>query len=283
MFNYKEALTHGGKFHADDVFGGALIKLLNPDIVINRAFKVDDSIDTSEVLVFDIGLGKFDHHQADNEVRENGIPYAAFGKLWREFGPQLCLSKRAWDEVEETLVQRIDWSDNTGESNPLSLLISHMNPVWDATEPLPDDNESYKMAVDFAVYALRCAIDTANSKERARSYVKENSKIYNEGTVLILDKFVPWQDIVINEMPEVLYVIYPSNRGGYNVQVVPKEMYEPDPRAAFPYEWWGNPVKDLGMTFCHPSGFLLSAETLEEAKKIAEIAVKLAGGMPEDD
>ena len=74
------AFTHGGVFHSDDVFSAALLKIINPDIKIIRGFKVPDNF---AGLVFDIGGGAYDHHQMDNEIRENGIPYASFGKLWR--------------------------------------------------------------------------------------------------------------------------------------------------------------------------------------------------------
>ncbi len=41
-----------------------------------------------EGIVFDIGRGQYDHHQRDSRVRENGVPYAAFGLLWEKFGPE---------------------------------------------------------------------------------------------------------------------------------------------------------------------------------------------------
>ena len=53
-----DALTHSGKFHADDVFSSALLKIINPNIKIIRAFDVPKDFDG---IVFDIGCGKFDH------------------------------------------------------------------------------------------------------------------------------------------------------------------------------------------------------------------------------
>ena len=35
-----KGFTHGGKFHADDVFSAALLRYLNPNIVIQRGFAV---------------------------------------------------------------------------------------------------------------------------------------------------------------------------------------------------------------------------------------------------
>ena len=63
-----KAFTHGGKFHADDVFSAALLRILRPDIRIQRGFEVPENFDG---LVFDIGDGMFDHHSADREVRPN--------------------------------------------------------------------------------------------------------------------------------------------------------------------------------------------------------------------
>ncbi len=85
------AFTHGGKFHADDVFSAALLLYLNPEIVITRGNRVPENF---AGIVFDIGRGRYDHHQKDSRVRENGVPYAAFGLLWEELGEQA--SGRSW-------------------------------------------------------------------------------------------------------------------------------------------------------------------------------------------
>ena len=37
-----KGFTHGGKFHADDVFATALLQILRPDIKITRSFTVPD-------------------------------------------------------------------------------------------------------------------------------------------------------------------------------------------------------------------------------------------------
>ena len=45
-----KAFTHGGKFHADDVFSAALLLYLNPEITITRGNKVPEDYDG---IVFD--------------------------------------------------------------------------------------------------------------------------------------------------------------------------------------------------------------------------------------
>ena len=81
-----KGFTHGGKFHADDVFSTALLQILRPDIQVTRGFVVPDDFDG---IVYDVGGCMFDHHSEPRECRPNGVPYAAFGLLWRLLGAQL--------------------------------------------------------------------------------------------------------------------------------------------------------------------------------------------------
>ena len=55
-----KGFTHGGKFHADDVFATALLMIVRPDIKVTRGFVVPDGFDG---IVYDVGCGMFDHHQ----------------------------------------------------------------------------------------------------------------------------------------------------------------------------------------------------------------------------
>ena len=64
-----KAFTHSGKFHADDVFSYALLLYLKPAITITRGKKVPKDFDG---IVFDIGRGKYDHHQRESRISENG-------------------------------------------------------------------------------------------------------------------------------------------------------------------------------------------------------------------
>ena len=105
------AFTHGGKFHADDVFSSALLLYLNPQITITRGNRVPEGYDG---IVFDIGRGRYDHHQRDSRVRENGVPYAAFGLLWEELGGEILGGTLA-QRFDEEFVQPLDNNDNTGE------------------------------------------------------------------------------------------------------------------------------------------------------------------------
>ena len=120
-----KAFTHGGKFHADDVFSSALLLYINPEIVISRGNKVPEEFDG---IVFDIGRGRYDHHQKDSRVRENGVPYAAFGLLWEVLGKEI-LGEELAEKFDEAFVQPLDNNDNTGEKNELATLIVGVEPA----------------------------------------------------------------------------------------------------------------------------------------------------------
>ena len=126
------AVTHGGRFHADDVFSSALLRLLNPKIKIRRVMRLPENFDG---LAFDIGGGDFDHHQNGAPVRENGVPYAAFGFLWRAFGDRLIPDAEEAARFDQHFIQPLDLDDNTGCGSETAGLIALFNPGWDSGEP----------------------------------------------------------------------------------------------------------------------------------------------------
>ena len=46
-----KGFTHGGKFHADDVFSTALLQIVRPDIQVTRGFVVPDDFDLSLIHI----------------------------------------------------------------------------------------------------------------------------------------------------------------------------------------------------------------------------------------
>ncbi|MHB8128900.1 MAG: MYG1 family protein [Mobilitalea sp.] len=263
------AFTHGGVFHSDDVFSAALLKIINPDIIIIRGFKVPENF---VGLVFDIGGGAYDHHQADNEIRENGIPYASFGKLWRDLGPELVGEIEA-EKFEKSIVQPLDYTDNTGERNMLSSMISSFNPTWD---DVTNVEEKFNEALDCATKYIQNKIKSCKSKERAKAIVEEALNSMDDNGIVVLPKFAPWSDTLIPS--EAKLVIFPSQRGGFNLQVISKSFTSREPKVILPASWVSqkedvlrNVIPELN--FCHTGRFLAAFDTLEGAKKGAVIAI----------
>lgn len=275
---YEKGYTHGGKFHSDDVFSAALLKILNPDIQIERGNCPPDAAEY-DGIIFDIGLGKFDHHQKEKEFREDEehTPYAAFGLLWREFGT-LLFDEEEVAHFDEKFVAPLDLSDNTGSSHVLAFAISDFNPVWDDTETTGDERffEAVEMAQKILTYKFERIYAADRAKDKVAACVEKS-----DGQVLVLDESMPWKRYV--KETDIKFVIYPSNRGGYSIQAVPDDTVEEENevlKIPFPESWRGSdPVtiaRESGAKtarFCHPSGFLAAAETLEDALIMAKKAI----------
>ena len=84
--NEANCITHSGTFHADEIFATLILSKILPEIVLIRIPELVEKPNES-ALVYDIGAGKYDHHQlGGNGQRPNGIKYAACGLIWKEFG-----------------------------------------------------------------------------------------------------------------------------------------------------------------------------------------------------
>ncbi len=267
----ERGFTHGSKFHSDDVFATAFLRILNPDIRVQRGPEVPKEFDG---IVYDIGRGRFDHHQADKEIRENGCPYAAFGLIWREYGAAYVGQDEA-ERFDRDFVQPLDLTDNTGCANLLANLIDEFNPVWDSEESFDD---CFWRAVDFAEQILRNHFQAVAGVQRAGKLVRQAMSECN-GDILILPKYVPWKREVIGSGYQL--VVYPSNRGGYSVQGVPaEEGRDNELVCSLPKEWWGRDAAVLPeisgiatLRFCHATGFMAAADTKEDAVLAAEAAL----------
>lgn len=275
--NYNETVnipvrgfTHGSKFHADDVFATAFLKLLNPDITIERGFAVPEDYDG---IVYDIGRGQFDHHQRDKEYRNNGCPYAAFGLLWREFGAGYIGEEEAI-RFDVKFIQPLDESDNTGKDNMLANIIDEFNPSWDSYDSY---DECFFKAVDFAKQILDNHFKAVAGVYRAKELVNK-AMAECDGSVLVLPKFAPWKGEVVGSSYK--FVVYPSSRGGYSAQGVPLSIDDNTLVCPFPEEWCGKQPEELvkltgipTLRFCHPNAFLIVADDKEDAIKATRMAI----------
>ena len=266
----QNGFTHGGVFHADDVFSTALLQILRPDFLVLRGFSVPENFDG---IVYDIGGGIFDHHQTPREMRENGIPYAAFGKLWKKFGAEFVGDATIAAEFDERFVQPLDESDNTGKQCSLSEAIAVFNPVWNEHR---EDAEvhAFKSAVSVAKEVLLHEFQKMQAEKEAKSIVEKAMKeASSESHVLILNEYIPAIRMLIDT--EFCFCVFPSQRGGWNAQVVPESKDSQKAKVDFPHSWWGASVNDLPpkVTFCHASGFLLAADTKEAALAACEMAL----------
>ena len=265
--------THAGKFHADDVFATALLQILRPDIKVTRGFVVPDGFDG---IVYDIGDGMFDHHREPRETRANGVPYAAFGLLWRMLGPGLVGERQA-RLIDENFIQPLDLNDNTGEQNSLCDAIGFFNPTWDS----PDSSDDrFFEAVAVAKQILTRQIESANAVNRADEKVRAAYAASKDG-IVVLPCYLPWKNGLYKT--DALFVVYPSQRGGWSAQCVTDHRTK-KPKLPFPASWAGQ-TQDViearsgldGISFCHASRFLITAKDKQTAVAACRLVLKNNG------
>ena len=272
-----QAFTHGGKFHADDVFSAALLQIVRPDVRIQRGFEVPEDF---EGLVFDIGDGMFDHHAEPRETRPNGVPYAAFGKLWRVLGPGLVGENQA-RLLDEKFIQPLDLNDNTGEQDSLADAIGSFNPRWDSKEPA---DECFARAVAFAKVILENRLEEARAVSRADELVQKAYANMRD-SIVVLPCYAPWKNALYRS--DAIFVVYPSQRGGWAAQCV-NDRRTKSPKLPFPSAWAGQPAGVLaqrsglpGLRFCHASRFLVTGEdkatVLAACRQVLQSAGRLNG------
>ena len=293
--NIKEAtaITHGGTFHADEIMATVILEKVFGDIIVCRTFRVPEDL-KEDVIVYDIGFGAFDHHQkGGNGARENGVPYAACGLIWKEFGPQIvvntCNPELVWNLIDRDLIQGIDAGDNgampktdyPAQAMSFSAVISGFNPNWDSNE---DPDEAFAKAVELAEVVFDNTLASTIAKAKAEQIVEEAIEKAEEH-IMVLNQFVPWQEYIFSstspKADEIQFVVFPSNRGGYNWQCVPDGLGSFGQRKSVPEEWKGLRDDDIQKvtgidtaTFCHPAGFIGGAETFADAYALAKKAVE---------
>ena len=288
--NEANCITHSGTFHADEIFATLILSKIIPEITLIRVQEIRE-IPNENVLVYDIGAGKYDHHQfGGNGERENGIKYAASGLIWKAFGKQLLENynvediEYTWNYIDKNLIQFIDSNDNGQlpklqvdyRNVHLSYIIGLFNSKWDEEV---DTDEGFKKALNIANIIFEEFLTDTFSKMKAKKIVDEAIDDSKDG-IVILEKYVPWKDFIVNSEKEkaknINFVVFPSKRGGYNVYAVPVEIGSFENRKSLPQSWRGKRDEELQKVtgvktarFCHNAGFICSCETMEDAISLA--------------
>jgi uncharacterized UPF0160 family protein len=287
--------THDGSFHADEVFAVAALGLLGEPVEVIRtrdpaAFaRADIRVDVG--FRDDPSTGDFDHHQRDfDRARANGIRYASFGLVWREFGARICGGEQeVADAVDASLVQAVDAND-IGRPVTRSLIdgVHHMtvsgvigafNPRWDESLGRDEEHERFDAAVALAQDVLTREIASAASGRRAQRVVREAITAAADPRIVELPVNAPWKQVLVPETQDALFVIYPK-RQGFGLEAVPRELGSFENRRDLPETWAGLDGADLASAtgvadalFCHAKRFLVVARSRAGIKRLAELAL----------
>lgn len=176
-------IVHNGIFHADDVLCAAMAKTINPEVEIVRDGRPSqEEIDANGkdgLYVADVGNGKFDHHQKDAAVRDDGEKYAACGLLFNEWKDKLFPENiEAQKYFEDVYIKPLEQADNGIRSNALSQAISDLNPNWDEKDV--DINDRFAEAVDFAQAIVAGVQEKSLAQDLSQEIPKDEQSLYKE-------------------------------------------------------------------------------------------------------
>ena len=289
--------VHSGVFHADVVFSVAMMKGIIADLEVVRT-RDEDILATCD-LVADVGGGAYDHHQMDKKLREDGIPYCAFGLVWQDFGGAYVtnnfegLTEEQVQEVVDTIayefITQIDASDNGVDVNTYEVPITTISQVISSFMPHERGKEvleeGFEEAVKFASVFLKKVV-----RKEVESYTNFNhikalieAQPIEEKHYLVLDESVAWKEAVLklDEEEKILFVVFEDIGGSWRTQTVPKVSGSFEARRDLPEAWGGLRDEEMdevtgmsGCIFCHPGRFICGHQTKEGAIALAELAVK---------
>ena len=295
--NIEEAncITHNGTFHCDEVFSTIMFSKLLPEVIVCRTSDLEKA--NSDQYIYDVGGGELDHHQfGGNGERDNGVKYSSCGLVWKKFGKEIIKKytekdiDEIWKMIDKNLIQCIDAGDN-GQIPDINVdyrlvqvasIISEFNPNWD--EDI-DPDVKFEEALKTAEIVFDNSIKSSISKMRAKSKVDMAINDSKDG-IMTLEKFLPWKEFLLesdsSKAKLINFVIFPSNRGGYNIYTVPEKLGSFTSRKLFPKEWAGLKDKELQKVttvetarFCHNKCFICAVDTKDDALKLAKIANNL--------
>jgi uncharacterized UPF0160 family protein len=289
----KTVAVHSGNFHADDIFSVALLSLyLKEKVKIIRTR--DEAVYGQADYVFDIGQvyepehKRFDHHQtggAGNRV--NGIPYATFGLLWKEYGESLTGSKEASDMIDKKLVAPTDADDNAVDicadftygvrPYTVSDYIVYRNSICEEK----DRQIVFEELVEWAKNIVQMEIKVANK------FLIDREKIvtvYNSTTdkrLIILDE--DYEEVqVLADYPEPLFVVRPAPAiSAWKVYAVKVKGEKFKNRIDLPVAWGSKRGVEFAQVtgvadalYCHHQLYMAIAKSKEGAIKLAQIALE---------
>ncbi len=291
----QKIVTHSGSFHSDDVFAVATLQLHfgveNVEVVRTR----DETVIAGGDIVVDVGgvydadKQRFDHHQNGAPVRDNGIPYAAFGLIWKHYGEQVAGSLDVAADIERRFVLPIDANDvgvslyDLNENNiaPITLqdLMSLWRPVWGSGD---EDDAGFHEACAFARgIILRAVLQTKGDMDE-KQYIESVYTVATDKKVLVFDKSVSTFHLI--DYPEVVTAVYPNEEGDrWSAAMVRRSHDSYETRVKFPTEWGGlrdgELAKASGVSdavFCHKAGFLFVAGSMEGVLEATRKALEVS-------
>jgi len=307
--------THSGKFHCDEVFAYAVLRLAlglgapGSDHRFLRTRK-QELIETADIVwdvggVFDVETSRFDHHQRGAPLREDSIvPFSSAGMVWRVYGERAVaailpagaegFAAAIAAELDSGIVRRLDEIDTgvsadglpiTRDSLGLARLVEDCNPTWDdaASNGPTAGDEAFQEAALLVEGVLRRRIEGMRARHEAESIILAAHGKAVDPRVLVLERGMPWKNVVFHHHLPVLFTISPASNGNWMLDTVPPEPGSFDQKLSLPENWAGLQNAELAAesgvadaVFVHLRRFVGAAKTREGALEMARLALAAA-------
>lgn len=287
-------VTHSGIFHVDELLAVAalgiylegqsyeIIRTRDPRVVATGDYVVDVG------GIYDPLTNRFDHHQHGGAgTRENGIPYSAFGLVWKQYGEAICGSKEVAMAIDKQVGHPVDMGDNGLEyysrlrpdTDPLILqfIIAMFRPTWKG-EATFDERFFELVAIMKRLLTLTITVET--NRIEGSQFVEATYQATQDKRIIVLDKPYPWHAVLASH-PEPLYIVKPKTQNPFwEVECVRDDIYGFSNRKDLPKAWAGKFDEALAAEtgipdaiFCHNRRYIAVAKSKESALKLALMAL----------
>lgn len=283
-------VIHNGVFHADDVACVSIARMMNPAIEWRRTSDMTglDVNSDDGVIVADVGFGRFDHHGSALKLRKDGGKHCGATLLWERFGVEAVkavypnMTDDELNSIAKYVMEKVLYTIADGDNGTYSpaftinCAIAQFNPSWDDNQTPEYAAGRFFSAVQFMDVVLRNTMESCAAELRAKGAVMD-ALCRTENGIVVLKQFAPWKKVLCANK-DALIVVFPSNRGGYSIQLVPVTSTSYETRVHTPANWHGKQGKEAaqempGMTFCHRNGFIASFDSKENALLAAKAVV----------
>lgn len=297
----KTIVAHNGSFHADDIFACAILSLyLDKKKTPYRIIRTrDEKIIAAADYVVDVGgiqddeKNRFDHHQPGGAgKRENGIPYASFGLVWRKFGPLLVESSEIVNDIDRRISQPIDAIDNgisISEPTDCGLcdygtygIIGAYQNTWREAGDIKAQMYNFLRLVDFFKDLLEREIERSAHRLEILDVIQDIYDSTEDKKILEIPYHVTVGSLirVLDKYKEVMFIVCKSNTN-WKALAMRKEACSFENRKSLPASWGGKRgkelVKETGVSdalFCHNALWMAVAGSKEGAHELARLALE---------
>lgn len=297
-------VTHGGKFHCDEVFAYAVLRAANgwtaPEVDHTLVRTRDPALIARGDIVWDVGsvfdadAGRFDHHQRGAPQRPDGTPFSAAGLVWQAYGRDAvrnvlpaeaaCFVDAIAAEFDATVVRHIDLVDNglSGEPLPLDLatVVGDLNPQWDEAQDEAALDAAFLEAAELCAAALARRLGALRARHAAEAIVVAAHRGCADPRLLVLDRGMPWKNAVFAHGLPVLFCVSPVPNGNWVVEAMPPEPGSFAQRLPLPEAWAGLENEALARVsgvedavFVHLRRFMGAARSRDGALALARGAL----------